>query len=125
MSPIPHATIEPFEYILRHISDEANVNFNEVYFRDEFTYKYLSTIDDLKVLQMEEFNDSEYKIKNYYSHFLQLDNCSKCPAFKICNKQMQKCLYDCQKTMNEIYELAELRNELNNNNVKNKTVCQL
>jgi hypothetical protein len=38
---------------------------------------------------------------------------------------MQKCLYDCQKTMNEIYELAELRNELNNNNVKNKTVCQL
>ena len=125
MSPVPHATIEPFEYILHHVNDESNTNFNEAYFCNPLLYKSLFSIDDLEGLHTEENNEWEIKLKDYYSHFIQLDDCSKCPAFKICNKQMQKCLYDCQKTMTEIFELAELRNEIINNNKKVKTICQL
>lgn len=126
MSPAAHATIEPFEYILRHLSDENITNFNAVYFRDPLLYTEVNTVEDATMFEsITSEDDFREKMDCYYKHFMDLDECSKCAAFKICNHQMKNKLEDCKKTMNEIYEFAECRNELNNNTAKQKTICQL
>ena len=124
LSPVQHATIEPFEFILRHVVDEVNSNFNEAYFNNPLLHKRICSTADLNSFCEEKENDLNIKMDTYYSHFMQLDECSKCSAFKICNKQMKDCLSDCQHTMAEIFEYAELRSEINNNKVV-KTICQL
>lgn len=111
MSPVPHATIEPFDYILKHLNDESTDNFDNVYVNVES-----STRGD------DEF-DSKYN--DFYIHFMDLNACSVCPAFKICNKKMQNKLNNCKEVMSEIYEYAEIKDELNANTYKTKKICQL
>ena len=55
---------------------------------------------------------------------MELDKCSKCQAFKICNHKLMNNLVDCDQTMEEIYEYAEIRNGMDINE-STKTVCQL
>lgn len=124
MSPASHATIEPFEFIVRHVTDECNNNFNYIYFSDPIYYKEISILEEVTSELLKHDNNLDVKMEEYYSHFLKLDNCSKCPAFKICNRQMSSHLNNCQQTMNEVFEYAELRNDINNN-IKVKTICQL
>jgi hypothetical protein len=121
MSPAPHATIEPFEFILRHMSDEDNKNFDSIYFKDSLIYTEIGSETCRESFE----DDFKLKLDTYYNHFMKLDDCSKCPAFKICNKKMSLILSSCMETMNEIYEYAEMRQNLNNNQQSPKTICQL
>jgi len=140
MSPIPHASIEPFDFIWRNINQEKNIDFSTVFF--ENPEKYLFVDADLNVsftkegqqcpiCKLHDFENQqydltvEYKLKNYYSHFSNLDNCSKCPAFKICNRKMQNIFTDCCSVFSEIYEYAEIKDQIENNNNSNKEICQL
>lgn len=121
MSPAPHATMEPFEFILRHLRDENNESFDNIYFNTPLLYTEISTETDV-----EGFEDNfKLKLENYYNHFMQLDDCAKCPAFKICNRKMSTILSSCSETMNEIYEYAEMRQNMNDNHQSPKTICQL
>ena len=121
MSPVPHATMEPFEFILRHLRDESNESFQSVYFRNPLLYIDAESVINETVL----VDDYELKLLHYYNHFMILDDCSKCPAFKICNKKMFNMLSSCSQTMNEIYEYAEMRKNMNDNQQLPKTICQL
>ena len=123
MSPGQHATIEPFEYILRHMPEEQNNSFDTIYFDNPLMYVSLNSLEEIDNIDIE--NDFKLKVDNYYKHFMDIDECSKCPAFRICNKKMQTKLNQCSNTMNEIFEYAELCNEVNNNKCKQKTICQL
>lgn len=121
MSPAPHATIEPFEFILRHLRDESNESFDSIYFKNPLRYANAGTESDI-----ENFEDNfDLRLHNYYTHFMQLDDCSKCPAFKICNRKMSDILSSCSEIMNEIYEYAEIRQNMNDNNQSPKMICQL
>lgn len=108
MSPVPHASIEPFAYILSHLRDESYINLEEVYFEN------ISEIS----------HDFQTKYLNFYKHFMELDECSKCTAFKVCDKKMKERLGDCKAVMNEIYELAEIRSELKTNKYNTEHLCQ-
>ena len=125
MSPVPHATVEPFEFILRHLTEEKNEGFESVFFDNPLQFVNIETIDDLHRIDSDRQDDFALKMDVYYKHFIDLDICSKCPAFKICNRQMTNKLGCCQNTMNEIFEYAELRNSMNNQQNNQKTVCQL
>jgi hypothetical protein len=107
-----HATVEPFEFILRHLRDEQNIDFSTIY----FTHPLLFIQDDMNVAD---------KMNTYYSHFMNLDECAICPAFKICNHNMQNILDCCSSTMNEIFEMAEIKYKINNQVNPQKTICQL
>lgn len=124
ISPVAHATIEPFEFILRHLSDEKNEGFESVFFENPLQFVKVVSVEDLDQMDLEEEKILSTKMDVYYKHFMDLDDCSKCPAFKICDRKMANKLDDCQNTMNEVFEYAELRNNLNYQN-NQKTVCQL
>ena len=50
-----------------------------------------------------------FKLENYYGHFMELDRCSKCKAFKICNHKLSSSFNsDCQQTMADVFEYAEI-----------------
>lgn len=108
MSPVPHAIIEPFAYILSHLRDESYVNFDEIYFENSSEISH----------------DFQTKYLHFYKHFIDLDECSKCPAFKVCDKRMNERFDDCKAVMNEIYEFAEIRHELSINKHNNDNICQ-
>jgi hypothetical protein len=123
ISPVPHATIEPFEFILRHIRDEENVTFDNVYFDNPLLYTDVSS--KLNLEQVDLNNDCfDLKMQLYYKHFMNLDECSKCPAFKICNHKMLFKLNSCSETMNEIFEYAEMKNNMKKQQPIKK-ICQL
>ena len=124
MSPVPHATIEPFNYILRHLTDETSSGFNGAYFEDLSLFAHIASIEDYKEQEQEEQDILQLRFPDYYQHFIDLDNCSKCPAFKICDRKMSNRLKSCQNTMSEVYEYAEIQNEISNRNIP-KRVCQL
>ena len=121
MSPVPHATMEPFEFILRHLHDEDNRSFDSIYFKDSLLYTEVGAETDVESFE----ENFDLKLQNYYIHFMQLDDCSKCPAFKICNRKMSAILSSCSETMNEVYEYAEMRQNMNDNQQSPKTICQL
>lgn len=123
MSPARHATIEPFEFILRHLRDESNESFGSVYFDNPLQFLEVHSCEDVINDQLED--DFDIRMQVYYNHFMDLDDCSKCPAFKICNHAMESKLTSCSTTMNEIFEYAELRNNMNSNQDTPKTICQL
>ena len=118
MSPVPHAKIEPFDYIATRITDEKNLSFNHVYFKDDSYYTFLD--EELKLhssetckyicLLSEYDEEKEYeqsvsqKMDTYYSHFLDLDKCSKCNAFRICSGMMDGLLANCEETMSACLE---------------------
>lgn len=122
MSPVPHATIEPFEHILNHLKEEINCGFEGVYFQDPTLFHRITTSEDITMLEKKADDGFPLKMAHYYKHFIDLDDCSKCPSFKICDKQMKSRLNDCTSTMNEIFEYAELRNNMKKN--EPKTICQ-
>lgn len=141
LSPVPHASIEPFEYIARNLNNEQNINFSSVYFRDHLKYLYVDEnlnlaysfeelksnkfLGNLESLKGIDFNEEIHcKITDYYQHFMQLDTCSKCASFKICNKDMERHFSNCQEVFSVIYEYAEIR-QANNNSPNAKTICQL
>ena len=125
MSPAPHATIEPFEFILNKLSEERNIGFESVYFEDPLMFAKIESIEDIEQLDVKQQNNEfAIKMNHYYKHFLDLDDCSKCAAFKICDKNMKIKLNDCQKTMEEVFEYAELRSNILKNK-ESKTICQL
>lgn len=124
MSPVPHATIEPFEFILRHLTEDRNEGFESVYFENPLQFIKATSAEDIDQIDMEGQDSLATKLDVYYKHFMDLDVCSKCPAFKICDRRMISKLDDCQNAMNEVFEYAELRNNLNHQN-NQKTVCQL
>ncbi len=125
MSPVPHATIEPFDFILRHLEEEKNEGFESVYFDNPLHFFKVNSADDLTRIVFDEQDDFVLRMSVYYKHFMDLDDCSKCPAFKICDRKMSNRLGDCQKTMTEIFEYAELCNNMNHQQNFQKTVCQL
>lgn len=118
MSPVPHAKIEPFDYIATRITDEKNLSFNHVYFRDDNCYifideelKLYSSETDKYICLLSEYDEEkEYersvlqKMNMYYSHFLDLDKCSKCNAFRICSGVMDGMLVNCEGTMSACLE---------------------
>ena len=121
MSPVPHATMEPFEFILRHLRDENTESFESVYFKNPLMF----TDAESALNETELVDDYELKLEHYYNHFMTLDDCSKCPAFKICNRKVSTVLSSCSQTMDEIYEYAEMRQNLNDNQQLPKSICQL
>lgn len=118
MSPVSHAKIEPFDYIATRITDEKNLSFNHVYFKDDSCYTFLD--EELRLYSSEtgkyicllsEYDEEkEYehsvsqKMETYYSHFLDLDKCSKCDAFRICSGMMDGLLANCEETMSACLE---------------------
>jgi N-acetylglucosamine-6-phosphate deacetylase len=52
MSPAPHATLEPFEFILRHLHDEENRSFDSVYFKDPLLYTEVSAETDVESFEL-------------------------------------------------------------------------
>ena len=118
MSPVPHAKIEPFDYIATRITGEKNLSFNHVYFKDDNCYIFVD--EELKLYSSEtgkyicplsEYDEEkEYeqsvsqKMDTYYSHFLDLDKCSKCNAFRICSGMMHGLLANCEETMSACLE---------------------
>lgn len=112
-----HASVEPFEFILKHINDDENKNFSQVFFNDPLLF-----ISDLEDNAQSVLNK---KLDSYYSHFINLDDCAKCAAFKICDYNMQHKLNNCSATMSDLFEMAELRSKLDIQYNTSKTVCQL
>ena len=112
-----HASIEPFEFILRHLTEDKNVNFSAVYFEDPVLFT--------SSFEINSSNDLADKMDSYYSHFMNLNECSMCSAFKICNHSMKNVFTNCSLVMKEIYDMAEIKSQLNNQYHQQKSVCQL
>ena len=91
IAPVPHARIEPFEYIITHIDDERNIRPLDLYCNRD------TSID----IEKDAF---QYRMSNYYNHFMDLDKCSKCKAFRICCGCMESKMTDCEKSMSEVLE---------------------
>ena len=126
MSPVPHASIEPFANVKENIHQDHNHSFDEVYFIDEKRFIYIHSENEFSFapqskrlslylsdddLEKEQVN---FKLKNYYGHFMELDQCSKCKAFKICNHKLNSSFnYDCQQVMADVFEYAEISETIN------------
>lgn len=142
LSQVPHATIEPFDYIWRNLHQEKNLDFSTVYFENPEKYIYVnesldaafSEGDLLKESFIGNLNGMEEvgfqtlvskKMTSYYSHFLQLDDCSKCPNFKVCNKKMKSTFENCSEVFASVYEYAEIMDNIEQQRGKTKELCQL
>lgn len=128
ISPVRHASIEPFDNILKNLYSEDHSTFDSVYFSERTRFVEIDNTTDLSILECTADNDFEQdvlsKMESHYKHFMELDKCSKCQAFKICNHKLMSCLVDCEQAMEEIYEYAEMRSGMDINE-STKTVCQL
>lgn len=128
ISPIRHASIEPFANILKNIYSENHDNFDSVYFCDKT--KFVEIDKDVSLLFLDKSEEKEFeddvqcRMESHYKHFLDLDKCSKCQAFKICNHKMEEFLSNCEDTMEEVYKYAEMRHDMDTNQIQ-KSVCQL
>lgn len=142
LSQVPHATIEPFDYIWRNLHQEKNLDFSTVYFENPEKYIYVnealdaafseedllkgSFIGNLNEMEKVDFQTMvSKKMTSYYSHFLQLDDCSKCPNFKICNKKMKTAFENCSEVFASVYEYAEIMDSIEQQRGKTKELCQL
>ena len=133
LSPVPHAKIEPFDYISTRLTEEKNLSFNHVYFKDNTCYLLID--EDLKLYSSEtgeylcllsEYDDEKefevqvsQKMDTYYSHFLNLDKCSKCRAFRICSGMMNEYLSCCEESMCSCLEDCLAFNNQRNKNTDN------
>lgn len=136
LSPVPHAKIEPFDYISTRLTEEKNLSFNHVYYKDDSCYllideefKLYSSETGEYLCMLSEFDEEKefnvrvsQKMDNYYSHFLHLDKCCKCKAFRICSGMMSKYLSCCEDTMFSCLEdCLAFYNKQNNSN---KYLCR-
>ena len=142
LSQVPHATIEPFDYIWRNLHQEKNLDFSTVFFENPEKYLYVndaldaafsegdllkgSFIGNLNRMKEIDFQTLvSKKMTSYYSHFLQLDDCSKCPNFKICNKKLKMTFENCSEVFASVYEYAEIMDSIEQQRGKTKELCQL
>lgn len=128
LSPVPHAQIEPFGYILGEVGKKSRyVNVDEYYLYFPGKYLYVSengmvatsrenlkqeksicsNVYELKNIDVENIYHA-HKAKVFYSHFSNEDECSKCPNMKICSGYFGKQFHDCSNVLSEIYGLIEL-----------------
>ena len=142
LSQVPHATIEPFDYIWRNLHQEKNLDFSTVYFENPEKYIYINEALDVAFSEdnlrngafignlngMDEVGFQtmvSQKMTSYYSHFLQLDDCSKCPNFRICNKKTKEKFENCSEVFASVYEYAEIMDNIEQQRGKTKELCQL
>lgn len=142
LSQVPHASIEPFDFIWRNLHSEKNLDFSTVYFYNPEKYVFANpelelafSEEDLQSKrfigkyhpQMEVSFDSLYKEKElkYYDHFMALDACSKCPSFKICNRKIYKQFANCSAVFDSVYEYAGILDEIERKRNNTKELCQL
>lgn len=142
LSQVPHASVEPFDYIWRNLQQDSNLDFSTVFFENPGKYIYVNesldfsyTLDDLKKgqfvgnmgrIDIVDFEaDFKSKLSTYYSHFLSLDECSKCPAFKVCNRKMMGSFSDCKSVFSSLFEYAEIRDNIERERNHAKELCQL
>lgn len=142
VSPMHHAQIEPFDYIWRNLGQDNNLDFSTVYL--ENPHKYIHSDAQCNVAYSHEalmngdysgrleavLKDStkyeeEYKNKYYYCHFIDLDKCAKCSAFKICNRRISNLFEDCESVMKELYDICELRDSMERKSIEGGEICQL
>ena len=128
ISPVRHASIEPFDNILKNLYSEDHVTFDSIYLTDKTKFIEIGPTTDLSLLECSADDDFEHdflsKMESHYKHFMVLDKCSKCQAYKICNHKLMDYLVDCEQAMAEVYEYAEMRSGMDINE-STKTVCQL
>ena len=142
LGQVPHASIEPFDYIWRNIQQDKNLDFDTVFFVNPQKYIYVNEnldysltrqdlqnkryIGNLNLLKEIDFNiETKIKFDGYYSHFFTLDSCSKCPSFKVCNRASQDKFKNCQNVFASVFEYAEIRDGLERQNNNPKELCQL
>lgn len=130
MSPVNHAHIEPFAYIGSHIQDEHNVSLDDLYFRGVGTYKLDKSQNLINVLtnkilcvysectdELQQKDSTDTNLLNYYNHFMDLDRCAKCKAFRICSGSLSNNLINCEETMSEILDYVALSRNVQRNNM--------
>lgn len=125
LTPVAHAQIEPFGYILQEVTDKRKyVDLNTYYFNSPDTFVHIehdgsvllksefpefqkvvcSSIEELDRIDFSEISMG-YKRLRFYNHFDTEDKCSKCPNFKICAGYFMNRLDDCKYTLSSIYEM--------------------
>lgn len=125
LTPVAHAQIEPFGYILQEVSDKRKyVDLNTFYFNSPDTFVHIehdgsvllksefpefqkvlcSSVEELDRIDFSEIS-MEYKKLRFYNHFDSEDKCSKCANFKICSGYFMNRLEDCKGTLSSIYEM--------------------
>ena len=130
MSPVNHAHIEPFAYIGSHITDEHNVSLDNLYFRGLDTYildnnhnlvnvvtEKTLCVDSEYTDELQQKDSTDTKLSNYYNHFMDLDCCANCKAFRICSGSLANKLSDCENTMSEILDYVALSSNVQRNNM--------
>lgn len=142
LSPAPHASMEPFDYIVKNLRQDRNLDIRTVCFTNPGKYifagedlsfafsredllagRFAGRLDEAEEVGFEE--EYKYKLEHYYRHFLDLDACSKCPAFKICPRNVEGVFSDCARTFGQVYEYAELHHGLHSARKREKQLCQL
>ena len=101
MSPVPHALIEPFAYIASHINDEKNIRPLDLYACE------CKENEELEMFYNE-------RINIYYNHFMELDQCAKCKAFRICSGCLRNVFTNCEQTLSEVLEYVVIGYRLRN-----------
>ena len=142
LSQIPHASIEPFDFIWRNLQNEKNLDFSTVFFYNPEKYVYVNAEGNMAFSSRDLFNNSyigkydprkdidfetgyKEKAARYYEHFMTLDSCSKCPSFHICNRELSKRFKNCTETFNSIFEYAEILDGIERKRNNTKELCQL
>lgn len=142
LGQVPHASIEPFDYIWRNIQQDKNLDFDTVFFVNPQKYiyanenldfsltrqdlqdkRYIGNLNQIKEIDFD--TETKFKFDGYYNHFFTLDSCSKCPSFKVCNKASQDMFKNCQVVFASVFEYAEIRDGLERQNNNPKVLCQL
>ena len=141
---VQHAGIEPFDFLIKKFEYNSPIDFSNVYFENPQQYLHisddgkiaLSAIDlhigkfiseDLNEIDNIEQNELYKKhLNNWQNYFMNLGDCSCCPAWRICLGKFHK-LEDkkttCQPLFNDLMEAAELFYE-KKSNLKQKELCQ-
>lgn len=99
---VPHAPIDPFQYIAEKYDTGRNTEFGAVYFDDPTTYLYLSRDGKVAASEaelekgefiaasIEEIDSIEesdaYTSRNrkWMEHFMKPEGCAYCPAWRVC-----------------------------------------
>lgn len=136
LSPIQHADIEPFDYILKNLYGNKRIEIESLYHNSPNQYlhideqenialtkeKLISTdfisqgIDTLNTISWDDLIN--YKMEHFYSHFINLDKCACCSSMKICGGFFLDKLINCSTILSDIYEDAELCHQKNYNKKK-------
>ena len=142
LSNAPHASIEPFDYIGRNVTQSENLDIRTIYFDNPSKYIYVNEnldfafseealmnkdyVGNLSDMTEIDFNtETSVKLDRYYSHFISLDDCCKCPSFKVCDRKSQTVFTDCKDVYSTIFEYAEISNSQRREPQRKKRLCQL